>query len=250
MVECEKLTVKIDKKILVDDVSCKIPDGKLAVILGKNGSGKTTLLRAINQNIRYNGKVLVDGQDIKKMSLLDKAKLIATMPQSLPQPPVSLRKLVSFGRHPYVGYSGRLSPKDHQIVDELLAKHQLLDIADRRIDLCSGGERRKAFFAMMLCQQSKILLVDEPTANLDVPYVKHMLKALKACRLEGKTVITILHDINQAIELADIILVMDKGKLIFQGDAKQLMEDNIPEKVFQMQKIRCIEGDHEFYVFK
>ncbi len=250
MVECESLTVRINKKILVDQVSFVIPDGKLAVILGKNGSGKTTLLRAINQNIRYDGKVLIDRQDVKKMPLLEKAKVIATMPQSLPQPPVSLRKLVSFGRHPYVGYSGRLSLKDKQIVDELLAEHQLMDIADRRIDQCSGGERRKAFFAMMLCQQSKILLVDEPTANLDVPYVKHMLKALKTCPLQGKSVITILHDINQAIELADIILVMDQGKLIFQGDAEQLIANNIPEKIFQMQKIRCIEDDHEFYLFK
>lgn len=250
MVECEKLTVKVNKKILLDQVSFVIPDGKLAVILGKNGSGKTTLLRAINQNIPYSGKVLVDKLDVKKMPLLEKAKLIATMPQALPQPPVSLRKLVSFGRHPYVGYSGRLSSKDQQIVEALLAEHQLLDIADRRIDLCSGGERRKAFFAMMLCQQSKILLVDEPTANLDVPYAKHLLNALRACPSQGKVVITTLHDINQAIEIADIILVMDKGKLIFHGDAKQLIAANIPEKIFQMTKIHCVDKDHSFYLFK
>ena len=147
-------------------------------------------------------------------------------------PDISLRKLVSFGRHPYTGPSGRLSESDDNAVTSAIKAVGLSDITDRNINLLSGGEKRLAYFAMMLAQSTPILFCDEPTANLDTEHQKEILSLLSGQRCQGKTVLCVLHDINQAIAIADRILLIDKGELTFDGTPDELVKNRIPEEHF------------------
>lgn len=251
MVECKNITVTLGRNTIVDNVSFNVNQGEICVILGQNGSGKTTLLRALNHNVPYTGEVNIDGQDIKNLTLKQRAFIMASMPQILPQPPVTVERLVSFGRQPFTGMSGILSAKDKEIVEKVLAENDLKNLAHKRIDKISGGERRKAFFAMMLCQGAKVLLADEPTANLDVQYTKHILNAFAKQKEKNNTIITVLHDINQALEIADRIIVMQKGRNVFDGTPLQACDENIPLKYFNMEKLKCTDKDgKEFFMYR
>lgn len=251
MVECKNVSVTLNRRTLLSDVSFMIKTGELTVIIGKNGGGKTTLLRAISGNVPYSGKILLDGNDLAAMKLSQRAKHMAVMPQILPRPPVSVRRLVSFGRQPYTGMSGTLTQDALKIIDRTIKESGLTALADRRIDKLSGGECRKAFFAMMLCQQARLLLADEPTANLDAEYSKHIIAMLRARKQAGDTVITVLHDINQAFETADRLLVIDDGALVFCGTPREAAAARIPQTLFHLQEIFCTDADgKQFILYK
>ncbi len=251
MVECKNITVTVGKNTIVNNVSFRANEGEICVLLGKNGSGKTTLLRAINGNIDYTGQVLINKTDMADVTAKQRACIVASMPQILPQPPVSVERLVSFGRQPFTGMSGILSPKDKEIVKKVIIENNLDSIKNKRIDRVSGGERRKAFFAMMLCQQAKVLLVDEPTANLDIQYTKHILKTFYKEKEKNNTIITVFHDVNQALEIADKIIVMEQGKIVFEGSPKQACSQEVPQRYFSMEKLKCTDDNGTtFYMYR
>ncbi|MBR6513236.1 MAG: ABC transporter ATP-binding protein [Clostridia bacterium] len=213
MIECKNLSVKG----ILRDISFKANAAEITVIIGKNGSGKTTLLRCLSNAVGYKGEVFINNKEVKCYGKNELSRLIALMPQSLPLPDVSLRRLVGFGRAPYTGFSGRLSLEDNKIIDSAIQAVGLGNIADRSITLLSGGERRLAYFAMLLCQSTPVIICDEPTANLDTEHQKAILSLLCKQRELGKTVICVLHDINQTVEIADRILLIDSGTLSFYG---------------------------------
>ena len=228
MVECRSLYVKN----ILSDISFKVNKGEICVIIGKNGSGKTTLLRAISSNVAYSGDLIISGTPLKDMKLTERAKMIASMPQALPIAPISVKELVSFGRHPYTGMTGLLVKADKEIVETAITETDIYHITDRNLSIISGGELRKAYFAMMLAQRCPILLCDEPTANLDTKHQKQILELLKKQKSKGNTVLCVLHDINQAIAIADRILLIDGGRLAFDGTPEELSANKIPEKYF------------------
>lgn len=230
MVECRSLSVKN----ILSDISFKINKGELCVVIGKNGCGKTTLLRAISSNIAYKGNIIISGTVLKDIKPIDRAKMIASMPQTLPVVPVTVKRLISFGRQPYTGITGILTKSDKQLVNNVIEEIGLEEIADRNVSIISGGERRKAFFAMMLAQGSQILLCDEPTANLDAEHQRQILELLKKQKSKGNTVLCVLHDINQAIAIADRILLIDGGRIIFNGTPDELITQKIPEEHFRL----------------
>ncbi|MGM9552123.1 MAG: ABC transporter ATP-binding protein [Clostridia bacterium] len=239
MIECRNISVKTKNRALLDNVSFTANEGEITVILGKNGSGKTTVLRCITLNCSYEGDIYLEGENIKKFSGKHIGKKIASMVQNLPKPQVTVEKLVSFGRFPYTGVTGILSEEDKKITSECIKKVKIENIAERRVDKISGGERRKAFFAMMLCQGASVILLDEPTANLDSEYTKHLTNVLIERKNANDTVVMVLHDINHAIEIADKIIVMDKGRKVFEGTAKDFAESTIPKDIFSLEKYMC-----------
>lgn len=236
MIECRNISVKKRKVTLLDNVSLTANKGEITVILGKNGSGKTTVLRCITQNCPYQGDIYLDFKNIKEFSGKQIGKMIASMVQNLPKPEVTVEKLVSFGRFPYTGITGILSEEDKKITSEYIKKVKIENIAERRVDKISGGERRKAFFAMMLCQNASVILLDEPTANLDSEYTKHLTNVLIERKNANDTVVAVLHDVNHAIEIADKIIVMEKGRKIFEGTVKDFTESTIPKDIFSLEK--------------
>ena len=241
MVKCSNLSVKTRNKVLLENISFSVNRGEFCVILGKNGSGKTSLLRTLSGNFKFDGEISINSQSLKTMQAKNRAKQMAIMSQILPQPAISVRNLLAFGRQPYTGLSGTLSQKDWEIVDKTLKDCFLENLADAKVNLLSGGERRKAFFGMMLVQQAPLLLADEPCANLDVEYSRLILSMLKERKNFGDTILCILHDVNDALELADRILLLDCGKLVFNGKPEDFIRQNLAKKYFSLSPCTCID---------
>ena len=243
MLQYNHLTVTYGKRTILNNISFTVKKGELTVIIGKNGSGKTTLLHALSSLVPYKGEILADAVPLSALTPALRAKMIAVMPQILPQPPITVRRLVAFGRQPFTGFSGVLSANDWEIVDEMLALTGLEALQESFVDKISGGERRKAFFAMMLAQKAPLLLADEPCANLDPEYSKYILSMLKSRKAAGDTILCVLHDINQAFEIADRLLVIDQGHLIFDGTPAQAASKHIPQDLFSLSAVTCCAQD-------
>lgn len=241
MVNCKDLSVSLQGRSLLRDISFQVKQGSLCVILGKNGSGKTTLLRALSGALPYRGSLTVGGRELQSLSPRERARSLALMAQNLPAPAIPLRRLLSFGRQPYCGFSGNLTPADWQVVDRVLADSGLEPLEKRLVSQLSGGQRRKAFFAMLLVQQAPLLLADEPCANLDSEVSKEILALLRGRRDQGDTVLCVLHDLNQALEIADQLLVMDQGQLCFDGSPEAFCEAGLPQTLFGLEALHYVD---------
>lgn len=239
MIECKNVIAAYGKKEILHSVSFTAEPARITVILGKNGCGKSTLLRAVAGLIPYGGCITVDGDEVRNMRSAQRARRVSLMPQLLHSPDITVRRLVSYGRSPYTGFSGTLSPADRQKVEQVMEKTGISALADSYLGRISGGERQKAYFAMLLAQDAPDLLLDEPGAHLDSEYMKSLCGFLREERSAGKTVVAVLHDINRAIELADRIIVIHKGSCIFNGTADEFCGSDIPESIFGLQRLEC-----------
>ena len=163
------------------------------------------------------------------------------MPQKLPTPHIYAEKLITYGRSPYLGISGKLSEPDKEAVASAIEKTRTRALCRSFADTLSGGELRKIFFAMILAQDTETVLLDEPTSNLDVTAKKEILKLIKEAKTFGKTVIAVLHDVNDALEIADRIIVIENGNLVFNGTVTEFEEDMIPQKMFGVEKLTALD---------
>lgn len=243
MLQLRNVTVSCSKKEILHEIGFDANRAEISVILGKNGSGKTTLLRAVSGALAYRGSITVAGREIRTMKSRERARTLALMPQMFRAPDISVRDLVSFGRQPYAGLSGILSAADKAAVEGALERTGLLPLADLRMTAISGGERQKAYFAMLLAQDTPVLLLDEPGAHLDMAYRRQLADMLRAERDAGKTVVAVFHDLNRAAELADRLLVINGGTLLFDGAAQELFDSDIPREIFGLERCRCLDKD-------
>lgn len=239
MMTVNSLTVKAKEKTILDDISFSVKRNSFCAILGKNGSGKTTLLRSIlagTKNSFSSGEILIDESDISTLSQALLAKKVSYLPQQLPTPPVTVYELVSYGRSPYHGLDHHLNEEDTRAINNALDICRCSEFSERLVPSLSGGERQRAFLAMNIAQDTEIMLLDEPTSDMDIGAQDEFLKILKECTCKGKTVVAVLHDINGAVKFADDILILDKGKKAFFGSKKSAMEANAIEKAFGIKK--------------
>lgn len=252
MITCRNITLNKGGKTILNKVNFTAQPGEITVLMGKNGSGKTSLLRCISGAYpKFDGEVLFNKQNFSCLSALQKSQIIGIMPQTLPQPAVTVEQLVSFGRRPYTGYSGRLSSLDKEKIQYAMEKTGILQHQQDLVCHLSGGERQIAFFAMLLAQETPVVLLDEPTANLDAPYRQRVFAFLQDLQKAGKTVITTLHSIEDAVQIGSRIWVMDNGKMIFQGTAEEFITGGQPEKTFGLRPVRVFtEEEGSFTVFR
>jgi iron complex transport system ATP-binding protein len=211
---------------ILKDVSLEVRSGEVLVLLGANGSGKTTLLRSLCRQLQPDtGAVLIDKIDIRSLDTRSLARNIAMMPQQENRDaPLRVVDVVCLGRMPHVGWWMPLSSNDYQIVTESLEATGLTKLKDRRITELSGGEWRRMMLARALVQQASILLLDEPTAGLDLKYQIDVLTRTRdmtrQCRL---AVVMTLHDLNQAATFADRIAVLHDRKLMIVGTPREVL---------------------------
>lgn len=197
MLSIQTLTKLYDGIPVVDDVSLEIPKGKVTSLIGPNGAGKSTVLGiAARLLAAEHGDVLFDGRSIKSWNTRALARRLAVLTQTnTVQMKVTVRELVGFGRFPHSGT--RLTDDDRRRVDEAIRYMGLEAFADRFIDEMSGGQRQRAFIAMVLAQDTDVIFLDEPTNNLDIRHSLSMMRLLRRLADElGKTVILVLHEIN------------------------------------------------------
>jgi iron complex transport system ATP-binding protein len=219
----------------VDDVSIEIAAGQFAAIIGPNGSGKSTLIRALLGALPLEaGQVLFEGMDVTRYSRNELAKRIGAVTQIEEMPfPVSVRELVATGRYPHLGVWRAEREADWQAVSDALARCDVVAMADRSIAEVSGGERQRARIARALAQEPGTLVLDEPTASLDIAHEMSVFELLRSlARDEGRTVIVATHNLNLAARYADIMLLMRDGRAAARGTPAEVMRRDILQLVY------------------
>lgn len=236
-IKVENLSISYGKKNVVKNVSFEVKEGEIVCIIGPNGSGKSTILKAISRCIKpIEGRVLLDGMDIRKKSSKDTAKKIAILPQIKSAPPdIKVKELISYGRYPHMKFGKGLKNTDKEIISWAIKKTGLFDMKERAVETLSGGERQRAWIAMTLCQKPQILIMDEPTTYLDIQYQIDTLELIKELNEKLKiTIIMVLHDLNQAARYADRVLAINKGTLLAFGKPKDVLNERLFKDVFNI----------------
>jgi len=231
------------ERTVLHDISLEAKPEEMLGIIGPNGSGKSTLIRGITRLISPNsGQILLDGHDVATMSRADLARLVAVVPQNPVLPGLfTAFEVVLMGRTPHLGLLRHEGEKDLAIVRRAMEATQTVAFADRRIGELSGGERQRLTIARALAQEPKILLLDEPTAHLDINYQMETLDlARELCREQGLIVVATLHDLNLAAQYCDRLVMLSDGRIYCHGT---------PEAVINARTIKEVYGA-EVYVFR
>ncbi|MRI33038.1 hypothetical protein EOPP23_08585 [Endozoicomonas sp. OPT23] len=237
----QQTSFAVGSKKILEPLNIDIEPGKVTAILGPNGSGKSTLLKLLSGLIEpSSGQILLNDSSLKQIKRSDLARQLTMLPQHSPVPlGMKVSDLVACGRHPYSGPFGRLKPEDHQAVSEALARVEMDHHADSLVDHLSGGEMQRVWLAMVLAQQTGILLLDEPTSWLDINHQLRLLDIVKILNHEQKTTIVwILHDLNQALQYSDNIILMNQGQLVAQGRSEDVLDEQIIKDVFSVEMAR------------
>ncbi|NLE98392.1 MAG: ATP-binding cassette domain-containing protein [Propionibacterium sp.] len=235
MIEVNGVTKRYGKAVVVDGVSLQLQSGGITAIVGSNGAGKSTLLSMIARLLGSDvGTISVGGLDVTDTDSRELARELAILRQSNDIPSrITVHDLVSFGRFPHNG--GRVTAKDEEIIDQAIEWMDLHDLRDRFLDEMSGGQRQRAFVAMVLAQDTNYLLLDEPLNNLDVAHSQSMLMTLRRAADElGKTVVIVVHDINYASCWADQIVAMKDGRIVEVGTPHQIVRADLLQEVFNV----------------
>ncbi|WP_078378504.1 ABC transporter ATP-binding protein [Sutcliffiella halmapala] len=232
-----ELNIGYGEQLIVKELSVGIPDKKITTIIGSNGCGKSTLLKAITRIISHqSGSVLLDGQDISKENTKILAKKMAILPQT-PESASGLTvgELVSYGRFPHQKGFGRLTKKDYEVIDWALEVTGTKDFKFRPVDALSGGQRQRVWIAMALAQETEIIFLDEPTTYLDMAHQLEVLELLqKLNREQERTIVMVLHDLNQAARFADYIIALKDGEIVKAGDCEDVINRDVLKQVFHI----------------
>lgn len=229
MLQLHNIDVIRDEQSILSIGELSIPTDKVTVILGHNGSGKSTLMKLLARQMTPNqGQISLNNQLLNNYSQRALAREIAFLPQLLPEVAgLNVRELVLQGRYPWRGLFGRWQESDYQIVDESMAKTDVSVFHDHLMESLSGGEKQRAWVAMLLAQQAPLLMLDEPTSALDLSHQYELMKLLKELnQQEGVGVVVILHDINLAFRYADRVLALKGGLPEFWGAPSELMNES------------------------
>ena len=230
----DQVSVRYGAAEIITELSFFTPAGSITALVGRNGAGKSTLIRCLmGEKQDYSGSITADGADVRHVTNAQRARLLAYLPQTLPKPHVTVQELVSFGRTPYKPLSGHLSKDDLQQVEQAIAAVGLTKLRSRFVDELSGGERKKAFFAMTLAQDTPILVLDEPTAHLDTASRFDFLSLLSRLRHEtGKTFLVVMHDLPDVLRCADHIVVLHDKTVAFDGTAEAFVSQQLARRCF------------------
>ena len=238
--EAQGLTLAYEARTVVEGLDLTVPDGRVTVIVGPNACGKSTLLRALGRLLKpARGAVLLDGSELARIPTRRIARQIGLLPQSPVAPEgISVSDLVSRGRQPHQSWWQQWSAEDEEAVAEALLRTSTADLADRSVDELSGGQRQRAWIAMALAQGTDILLLDEPTTFLDIAHQVEVLDLVRRLNVEkGRTVVAVLHDLNQAARYADHLVAMRAGQIVAQGPPTEIVTAELVREVFGLESV-------------
>jgi len=238
------LTVSYAAHTVLRDVSFDVPQGDLVVVLGPNGAGKTTLLRTIAKVVSPKvGVVLLDGRDIAKLPVRQLMKTLSVVPQSEESVfSFTVQDIVAMGRTPHLPPLAPLSQRDWQIIREAMEATDVWELRDRLFTELSGGEQRRVLIAKALAQEPQLLLLDEPTANLDLHYQLEVVELIQRLNRErGITVLAVLHDLNLAAMLGQRFILMHKGRIYAVGNADEVLT---PQNIQQVYGVPVVVTRH------
>ncbi|MGM5484961.1 MAG: ABC transporter ATP-binding protein [Nanobdellota archaeon] len=234
---------------VLEDIDFSIGKGELVGIIGSNGSGKSTLLRCMNKILSpKTGTIMVDGKESSKLSCKEVSRLFGYVPQVIPSDfSMTVFDTVLMGRRPHVSY--RPGEEDIKKTSEVLSLFDLDDISMKNIDELSGGQRQKVFIARSLAQDPNVVLLDEPTANLDMRHQIESMDIIKNLSFKGMSVVVAMHDLNLAARFCDKVIMLKKGKVFDAGSKDILHSENIKE-VYGVDADILFSGDHPVIIPK
>jgi iron complex transport system ATP-binding protein len=239
MLEARELTIKYDQRVAVADVSLTLAPREVTALIGPNGAGKSTLLRALNGQVRpATGVVLLDGQPIERLSRRSIGRRIAVVAQEAElRFPVTVLEFVLGGRFAWASNAGWgwETERDLRVAEEVLKETELSELSGRLMNELSGGERQRAVLARALATEAAFLLLDEPTANLDLSHQATLLTLVRnRCDQHQSAALVITHDINLAAQFADHIILMKRGKVVEAGSPRAVLTPDLLREVFDV----------------
>lgn len=235
----DAVTLRYDERTISTGLSLAIPDGSFTVIVGPNACGKSTLLRALSRLLApAAGRVVLDGKEISALPAREVARRLGLLPQSSSAPDgISVADLVGRGRYPHQSFLRQWSRADEDAVRAAMAAMGVDDLADRLVDELSGGQRQRVWIAMVLAQETPILLLDEPTTFLDIAHQIELLDLLADLNRQGRTVVAVLHELNHACRYATHLVAMREGAILAEGAAADIVTEAMVRDVFGLASL-------------
>lgn len=232
----DAVTLRYDERTIAQDLSISVPDGSFTVIVGPNACGKSTMLRALSRLLKpANGQVILDGCNIQSMAAKDVARRLGLLPQSAIAPDgITVADLVARGRYPHQSFLRQWSRADEDAVSKAMAATNVTELSNRLVDELSGGQRQRVWVAMVLAQETPILLLDEPTTFLDIAHQIELLDLLSDLNDEGRTIVAVLHDLNHACRYASHLVAMKDGAIVASGLPAEIVTADLVETVFNL----------------
>ena len=249
----DRVSIDYGENPIVHELTLAIPDGKITTIIGPNGCGKSTLLRGLARlRPARSGSVVLDGQQIHHWSTVEVARRMGLLGQQ-PAPPAGIlvEELVHRGRYPHQSFFQPPTRQDQLAVDKALTLADMQELRKRPVDQLSGGQRQRAWIAMVLAQETPLMLLDEPTTYLDLAHQIEVMDLVKLLnREEGRTIVMVLHDVNEAARVSDYIVAMDDGQIVAEGAPSEVITEDTLTRLYGVPcDISYPNGvDHPFYV--
>lgn len=237
MLQAENIQTAYGNKPVLKGINLRLSPGKIVSVIGPNGSGKSTLLRALSGVLPLQaGRIWVQNRDLNQLSPIERARHIAVVPQAINLPPAfTAFETVLLGRTPYLNWFGSASQRDLAAVEQAMQRTHILDLAHRAVGELSGGEQQRVMLARALAQSAPILMLDEPTAHLDLQYQISLLELIRClAREENLAVLIILHDLNLASRYADEVAVLVNGRLLAEGSPHDVLTPGLLSQVYQV----------------
>jgi len=225
-IEAQDVCLGYDRKIVLSELTFQLRPGEMVGLIGPNGCGKSTVIRALSHTIvPYSGKIFLGGQDVTRLPRRDLARLLAVVPQ-MPLLPSAFTafEIVLMGRNPHLGLFQYEKQEDLAIVWQAMGKTGTQPLAERRVGELSGGEIQSLLIARALAQETKAILLDEPTANLDIGRQLEVLDLIKTlCREDNLVVLAALHDLNLAAQYCDRLILINNGQIYAEGTPSEVI---------------------------
>ncbi|WP_328328088.1 ABC transporter ATP-binding protein [Streptomyces sp. NBC_00455] len=235
-----ELTLAYDDRTVVEGLDLAVPDGQVTVIVGPNACGKSTTLRALGRLLKpRSGAVLLDGAELARTPTRKIAQSIGLLPQSPSAPEaITVADLVARGRQPHQHWWQQWSDEDERAVTGAMERTDITALAERAVDELSGGQRQRVWIAMALAQETDLLLLDEPTTYLDIAHQVEVLDLVRQLNKErGRTVVAVLHDLNQAARYADHLVAMKGGRIVAEGHPTEIVTAELVREVFGLESV-------------
>lgn len=250
MIRLENVQLGYDGRLVLSDLNLEIAPGEVFGLVGPNGSGKTTLLRAISGRLSPQaGAIYLDCRRLNQLSPKELARELAALEQEISCSfDFTVREIVELGRLPHRARWQRLSAKDHAIITRALALTHTLEFSNRTIQSLSSGERQRVWLALALAQEPKVLLLDEPTAHLDLNYQVEIMELVRSLAEDQRlTVLISLHDLNLALRYTDRLALLGEGRIIAIGEPERVLTAELIAQVFRT-RVRIVDGTGERYI--
>ena len=237
MLTIQDIHFSIEDKKILDGVSIHFEPCKIHGIIGPNGSGKSTLLKNICRIWEpQSGTILLQGKNYRSIPRKELSRLVTLVPQNTAVGfPISVFDIVSMGRNPHWGRFEGMKQKDREIIEQALQQTNIYALKDRNINELSGGEGQLAIIARALATEASLILLDEPTAELDIKHTLAIMHILFELRAQGKTILVTVHDLNLARKFCDTISIIHRGKIFYTGSPAEAFSPENIKQVFDVQ---------------